>query len=349
MLGMKNTLFKLLLALGPKKKFEQKDEPRILVVSTTGLGDSLWGTPAVKALRKKYPKAHIALLTSPIGKQLFKNNPHLDEIFVVKDPALFSSLKLLPTLRKRAFDTAYIFHLSQRPILPIVSLAGPSKIVGTEGINKGLDHLLTTPLKQAHLHEIERRLNIVDCKNDCPKMEIFLTEEENNASFEHLVDSPLLVGIHPGAKDRFKQWNPKYFIEIGRKLVQEKNATVLITGDASETELAEGIAKHIPRAISVAGKLSVRTLAALIEKLDFFVTNDTGPMHLSFAMGTPTFALFSPTDPSLCGPYKIDHGFVIQKPRSCNPCIRKKCVSPFCMEQIAPSMVYEVINAHLHT
>ncbi|MCP5505018.1 MAG: glycosyltransferase family 9 protein [Chlamydiales bacterium] len=344
---MKNTLFKLLLALGPKKKFERKDEPRLLVVSTTGLGDTLWGTPAVKALRKKHPNAHIALLTSPIGKELFKNNPHLDEIFALKDPALFSSLKLLPTLRKRAFDTAYIFHVSQRPILPIVSLAGPSKIVGTEGINKGLDHLLTNPIKQIHLHEIERRLKIVDCEMTHPKMEIFLTEEENNASFEHLVESPLLVGIHPGAKDRFKQWNPKHFIELGRKLVQEKGATILITGNSSEADLAEGIAKHIPRAISVAGKLSVRTLAALIEKLDLFITNDTGPMHLSFAMETPTFALFSPTDPSLCGPYKISHGFVIQKPRSCNPCIRKKCVSPFCMEQISPSMVYEAINAHL--
>ncbi|MDN3508947.1 MAG: glycosyltransferase family 9 protein [Candidatus Neptunochlamydia sp.] len=346
---MKNALFKLLLALGPKKKFEREDEPRILVVSTTGLGDSLWGTPAVKALRKKHPKAHIALLTSPIGNELFKNNPHLDEIFVVKDSALFSSLKLLPILRKRAFDTAYIFHLSQRPILPIVSLAGPSKIIGTVGINKGLDHLLTIPMEQAHLHEIERRLKIADCQNDCPKMEIFLIEEENNASFEHLAESPLLVGIHPGAKDRFKQWKPKYFIEVGQKLVQEKGATVLITGDASEAELAEEIAKHIPRAISFAGKLSVRSLAALIEKLDFFITNDTGPMHLSFAMETLTFALFSPTDPSLCGPHKINHGFVIQKPRSCNPCIQKKCVSPFCMEQIAPSMVYQVINAHLKT
>ncbi|MDJ0652252.1 MAG: glycosyltransferase family 9 protein [Simkaniaceae bacterium] len=346
---MKNTLFKFLLGFGPKKKFERKAEPRILVVSTTALGDSLWGTPAVQALRKKHPNAHIALLTSPVGKAVFENNPHLDEIFALKDPALFPALKLLPALRKRAFDTAYIFHLSQRPILPIVSLAGPSKIIGTAGLNKGLDHLLTTPIKQAHLHEIERRLKIVDCENDCPKMEIFLTEEENKASFEYLVESPLLIGIHPGAKDRFKQWNPKHFIEIGRKFAQEKGATVLITGGPSETGLAEGIAKHIPRAISVAGKLSVRILAALIGKLDCFITNDTGPMHLSFAMETPTFALFSPSDPSLYGPYKIDHGFVIQKPRSCHPCMRRKCVSAFCMEQISPSMVYEVINAHLQT
>ena len=346
---MKNMLFKLLLALGPKKKFQRKEKARILIVSTTGLGDSLWGTPAVKALRKKYPQGHIGLLTSPIGKQIFRNNPNLDEIFVIKDPALFSLLKLLPSLRKRQFDTAYIFHISQRPILPIISLAGPSRIIGTEGINKGLDHLLTSRIKHTHLHEIERRLKIVDCKNAPAKMELFLTEKENNAAFDHLVEAPLLIGIHPGAKDKFKQWNPKHFIELGRKLSQEKDATILITGDSSESILAEEVAKHIPKAISIAGKLSVCTLAALIEKLDLFITNDTGPMHLAFAMGTPTFALFSPTDPTLCGPYKINHGFVIHKPRSCNPCIRKKCVSPFCMEQISPSIAHKVIHAHLPT
>ncbi|MEM8728018.1 MAG: glycosyltransferase family 9 protein [Chlamydiota bacterium] len=346
---MKNGLLKLLVALGPKKRFERQDEPRILIVSTTGLGDTLWATPAVKALRKKYPKARIALLTSSTGNELFTNNPHLDEIFVVKSPTFFSAVKLLPTLRKGAFDTAYIFHLSQRPVLPVISLAGPSKIIGTEGNNKGLDRLLTAPIKRAPLHEIERRLKMIGCENASPQMEIFLTEEETDASFERSVASPLSVGIHPGAKDRFKRWNPKHFIAVGRKLVKEKGASVLITGGASEVELSERIAKEIPGAVSVAGKLSVRNLAALIEKLDLFIANDTGPMHLSLAMKTPTFALFSPTDPARCGPYKIDHGYVIQKPRSCNPCIQKKCLSPFCMEQIAPSMVYEVIDAHLQT
>lgn len=344
---MKNALFKLLLAIGPKKKFQRKSVARILVVSTTGLGDSLWGTPAVKALRKKYPKGHIALLTSPIGEQLFRHNPCLDEIFVVKKAALFSMIKLLPILRKRKFDTAYVFHLSQRPILPFISLAGPSKIVGTKGINKGLDSLLTYPIKQDPLHEIERRLRMIDCENQSAKMELFLTEEENKASLSHLIESPLLVGIHPGAKDRFKQWNPKYFIELGRKLSKDHNATIFITGDPSEAPLAAELATHIPRAVSVAGKLPVRITAAFIEKLDLFITNDTGPMHLSFAMGTPTFALFSPTDPALCGPYKINHGFVIQKSPTCIPCIGKKCVSPFCMEQISPSMVYEVIRAQM--
>ena len=95
---MKNALFKLLLAFRFKKTFRRTEQARILVVSTTGLGDSLWGTPAIKALRGKHPKGYIALLTSPIGQQLFKNNPHLDEIVVLKNSTFFSSLKLLPIL-----------------------------------------------------------------------------------------------------------------------------------------------------------------------------------------------------------------------------------------------------------
>ena len=341
---MKNTFIKALLALAPKGKNPRSGEPRILVVSTTGVGDSLWGSPAIRALRKKHPQGYIALLTSPIGKQLFQNNPYLDEIFTLKNPALLSSIKLLGTLRKKAFDTALIFHLSQRPILPLVSLVGPSKIVGTEGINKGLDHLLTDPIEQSPIHEIQRRLNIAGCEDSSPEMELFLTEDENEAALKHLPNTHLIIGMHPGAKDKYKQWDPKHFVELGRKLAKEKGATLMITGDKGEAPLAEQIASSIPGAISVAGKLPVRVTAALIEKFDLFVANDTGPMHIAFAMGTPTLAVFSPTDPKLCGPYQISHGTTFQKPRTCTPCIRKKCRSPFCMEQISPDEVYERIH-----
>ena len=90
---MKNTFIKALLALAPKGKNPRSGEPRILVVSTTGVGDSLWGSPAIRALRKKHPQGYIALLTSPIGKQLFQNNPYLDEIFTLTNPALLYGQK----------------------------------------------------------------------------------------------------------------------------------------------------------------------------------------------------------------------------------------------------------------
>ena len=340
---MKNTLINILLKLIRVKKKGQTGEPRILVVSTTGLGDSLWGTPAIRALKHQHPDTPISLLTSPMGKEVFLNSPYIDQLFVLDAPFIFSAFKLFFTLRKKGFTVAYIFHISQRITLPLVYLASPSKIVGTTGINKGLDHLLTHPIPPSYTHEIERRLEIVNRRGSPPEMEMFITESEHQTALKHLPPPSLRIGIHPGAKDRFKRWNPKYFVELGKRLAEEKGATILITGDRSEGALCREIADQIPRALNLAGTLSVRLLAALIEQLDLFITNDTGPMHIAFAMNVKTLALFSPTDPNLCGPYKVSAQVVAKSP-TCTPCIRKKCLFPFCMEQLSPQEVYDKIS-----
>ena len=346
MQSMKNALIQFCLSFSHKAKNQRGAIPRLLVVSTTGLGDSLWATPALRALRKRFPQAYIGVLTSSTGEQIFRYNPNVNEIFVLPSPLLFSLPKLVRTLRACRYDTAYLFHASQRLVLPAVFLANPSQIIGNAGCNKGLDFLLTDSLPSSGAHAIERRLEMVNSPGFCPRMELFLTEEENAAAFDHLVEGFPLIGIHPGARNRFKEWDPKYFADLGRLLVKEKKAKILVTGNTSECALAEKIAKQIPGAVSIAGKLSVRPFAALLEKLDFFITNDTGPLHLAIAMQTPTCSLFSPTDPTFCGPYQVSQSIVVQKPRSCVPCLRKTCAAPFCLSQISPSMVYEVIDAH---
>jgi ADP-heptose:LPS heptosyltransferase len=88
--------------------------------------------------------------------------------------------------------------------------------------------------------------------------------------------------------------------------------------------------------------------AALIEKFNFFITNDTGPMHIAFAMKTPTIALFSATDPKRCGPYHAENVSVIYKNPTCIPCIRKRCRVPFCLEQISPEEVWADICEKLY-
>ncbi|WP_420421451.1 glycosyltransferase family 9 protein [Simkania sp.] len=348
-MSWKNTLLIGISKLFSASKNEVNDPecPRILIVSTTGLGDSLWGTPAVRALKKRFPKSYMALLTSPIGSALYQNNPYLDEIFTLKNPALPSCQKLLSPLKKKAFDTALIFHLSQRPVLPFVTLCKPSQIIGTAGINKGLDKLLTSPLKPSYQHEIERRLKIAEAIGAPPngnEMEIFLTPDEQRTIEDFLKTASFPVGIHPGAKDRYKQWSPTHFANLGKRLQQEYGAQVFVTGSQEEIPLAQNVADQILGAISVAGKFSVRLTAALIQKFKIFLANDTGPMHLAFAVKTPTFSLFAPTDANLCGPYEIDHARYIQKKPTCFPCIGKKCQVPFCLEQIAELEAWEKIK-----
>ena len=151
------------------------------------------------------------------------------------------------------------------------------------------------------------------------------------------------IALHPGAKDLFKQWPPALFAQLGNRLVQELGCQIFITGTESEKELVESIAAQIKGAIPVT-TLKLRPFAAFLKQMKVVVSNDTGPMHVAFAMQIPTVALFAPTDPKLCGPYGIKNAVVIAKQRTCTPCLRKKCPEPFCLLQIGVQEVYDEVS-----
>jgi len=111
---MKNALIR---AFVPKKGPGTEIGKRVLIVSTTALGDTLWATPAIRALKKK---GHdIAVLTSPIGSQVLKNNPHIDTLFVADKRVSLKAPNLIKKLRSLSVDSVLFFHVSQRLIFPI--------------------------------------------------------------------------------------------------------------------------------------------------------------------------------------------------------------------------------------
>lgn len=320
-----------------------------MIVSTTGLGDTLWGIPAIRALRQNFPGAYIAVLTSPIGHELLKNNRMINELFVLRKPHLFSLFGHFLKLRKRNITEILLFHASQRLLFPFCAFLNAREFIGTKGINKGLDTLFTKTLEHPPVHEIERRLKIVKetgAEILDPSLEMTLCcEDEKRADLflqERWVSPVLpLVGIHPGSKDDFKRWPEEHFIEAGNRLVQHLGCQIVVTGNSSEKALVERIASKIEGAIALTGELGLGPLAALIGRFSVMISNDTGPMHIAFAMKTPTVALFSPTDPKLCGPYHAPNSLALYKKRTCTPCLRKKCAAPFCLLQISPQEVYD--------
>lgn len=328
-------------AIGVPKSF--------LIISTTGLGDTLWATPALRSLRNRYPDSAISLLTTELGQELLERNKMIDELFVLEAPLLWSAFRLFPLLRKRQFDAILIFHASQRFILPFAALLDVPRIIGTQGQHKDLDFLLTQALENTPQHEIARRLALVQAVGAPPvaiglEFPLLKTEEQEAQQFlsrQEIPDHLPLVGLHPGAKNAFKQWPPECFIEVGRRLVQHTGCQIIVSGDADEASLVYEIASQIPGAIPLAGELSVGPLAALIKRYALFITNDTGPMHLAFAVKTPTLAIFGPTDPAFCGPWHTQHAEVIARQKTCTPCLRKKCEQPFCLLQIGPDQVYD--------
>ncbi|MBS0615317.1 MAG: glycosyltransferase family 9 protein [Verrucomicrobia bacterium] len=333
---MKNLLLQFFVYLFRGRQRHASEKGRFLIVSTTGLGDTLWGTPAIRNLRQKNPGAYIGVLTSPLGASVLKHNPHIDEIFIYKK--LF---RLWRILRKKEIATVLIFHTSQRSVLPFCALLGASRIVGTEGLSKGLDSLLTEIKPARSIHEIERRIEIAGAPGSA-MMELFPSSQDVAAT--PLSTLRPLVCIHPGAKDRFKQWPPSHFVAVAKALQDHLGCQICVTGNAEEKQLVGSIAKQISGAKAFAGNLTILQLAALMQKMSLVITNDTGPMHIACAMQVPVVALFTPTDSRLCGPYLYPSSKIIQKSTTCSPCLRKKCREPFCLRQIS---VEEVTKAAL--
>lgn len=358
----KNSLIKRIITLSGHLNLVKRTPlnaplSKFLVISTTGIGDTLWGTPAIKALRETYPESYIGVLTNKVGSELLQGNPDIDKLFVFKRglEGLLSLPFLLRALKQKKFEVAFIFHASDRIIWPLAFFTGAGKIIGVDGNSKGLDFILTNPVTLSQLHGIEARLALVKQVGATAKqkaIEMFLTERDRGWAEQLFRDKgiakgSLIAGLHPGAQKPYKCWPARNFIVAGNIFVERYGCRIVVTGDSHEKALADEIASKIRGAISTAGELSLRETASIIEKMNVFITNDTGPMHIAFALKTPTVALFSPTDPRICGPYRDEKPIVIEKPKTCTPCIGKKCDNPICMEQITVDVVIEAAESLL--
>jgi heptosyltransferase-1/heptosyltransferase-2 len=325
---MKNKL--LLAAVKLLQKKRECEGRRILVITTTALGDTLWATPSLQSLRMSFPDSYIAVLTNPLGEQVLRHNPWTNDIFLLEE--WFNLWR-----KRRSFSDIVLLHASQRFILPLASLLGATRIVGTAGINKGLDQLLTDALNNRQEHEIVRRLQLIErigAKRHSETLSFFLQPEEK------IAPQPNTIALHPGSKDPFKRWPKEHFIAVGQALAK-RGFQIVITGTKEELALCEEIAQAIPGAKRYAD-VSLRSFAAFLASIDLLISNDTGPVHLACALKRPVIALYSSTNPNLCGPHRAKNALAIARPPTCTPCLKRACARPFCFLQIGPE---EVVNA----
>ena len=154
------------------------------------------------------------------------------------------------------------------------------------------------------------------------------------------------IGINPGSTyGPAKRWLPERFAGVGKRLVNEHKARILLFGQGEEKHLSDFIAGRIgENCLNLAGKTTLARLAALLERCDLLLTNDTGPMHIAAALGVPVVAVFGPTDPRTTAPAGEKH-IIVRKPVACSPCLKRKCPTDHqCMKAIS---VEDVFNAVL--
>ena len=160
-------------------------------------------------------------------------------------------------------------------------------------------------------------------------------------------ESRKIVGFQMGASTISRQWFIDKWEKLARLVLQDRDAIIVLTGSPAERAMTKQLEERINdlRLLNLAGIFNIREAAALISRLNILITPDTGPLHVAAALKTPTIGLFAVASPINSNPdFDIDIHKFIKKPRTCSPCVGKKCKFQKCMLQIDEKEVYDMLK-----
>lgn len=330
---------------------------KILIRSVNWVGDAVMSTPAIGTIRQCLPDAEITLLANPLVAQLFSPHEWVDRVMTFDRQGVHRGvagrIRLARELRIQNFDAAIILPNSFDSAL-VPWLAGIPERIGkcSDGRSLMLTGRYTPAPEVCTSHEVEYYLDLVrSCgivgSVTAPKL--FVTPEEQRTAEKQIVDSGCLsgsrlIGINPGAAyGSAKRWYPDRFAGVASRLAADWNAGIVIFGGPGETGIADEIERQLDgNCLNLAGKTGLRELLALIQRCDFFITNDSGPMHIAAAFGVPLVAVFGSTDHATTSPYSR-RAAIVRKNVECAPCKLRECpIDHCCMTEIT---VDDVVGA----
>ena len=346
-------------------------EPKkILLVRLDHIGDIVMTTPTFSLIRKRFPKAKIYLLANGAGKNLLNADPRIDEIIVFNWPwsqpktkGRFSWLKIkeliavIRTIRKENIDLFIDFRGDLRFILLFGFLTGIRIRVSNSRSGKSsfLKHVSDYDVEK---HEVERSADVIQCfirSESLLRPEIFFQKEELLAvkklvEMEIQADFPeKLAIIAPYSSRDVKSWPSSYFQELIRHL-HAKGFTSLLVGTAGDQQHAsQMISDFETNVYSVAGKTSVRELAALVKQSSIVIGVDTGVLHLASCFEVPIIALFGSTRSVEFRPYSPLARVLDSGECSCNQFLHVSCDAEVngyakCLSQLKPATVIQAFD-----
>ena len=330
----------------------------ILVRSLNWIGDAIMATPALAAVRQTFPAARITLLANPVVGQLFLQHPWVDQVVSFdrtgSHRGLAGRLRLAKELRQQHFDLALILPNSFDAAL-VPFLAGIPARFGKASDGRSL--MLTRRYHAQGLenpHEVQYYRALLESfaiRGDVAQPLLVTAPDEDAAARQLLSEhgiaaSDLLLGINAGATfGSAKRWYPERFAAVAQRLAAQWGTRVILFGGPDEVELVAAIEQHLEgHCLNLAGKTTVRQLMALIKRCDFFVTNDSGPMHIAAAFGVPLVAVFGPTDHVGTAPCS-ERAVVVRQATECAPCKLRACPTDHrCMTSVTVEDVVQAAN-----
>lgn len=316
-------------------------------------------TPVLGALRSRFRAARITAMCQANIAPILRQDPNVEEVYAFQRPNGWlhrqSYKNILHSLRCGRYDLGILLTNSWSSAWWFwrgnVSYRMGYATQWRSGLLNGAVPL-PRDLKTQHLVlTYQQLLEPLGIPATGRRPTLYLHPGEIAAAADFLKrfgvdEDSIVVGVNPGAAyGSAKCWLPSRFKQVTQRLVEDPRVRVVYVGDQGQAALIDKLCLDMPASvINLAGKTSLRELVAILKRCTVLLTNDSGPMHIAAALGTPLVALFGSTSDVRTGPYQ--HGTVLHKHVTCSPCYKRVCPIDFrCMTHIQVDEVYDAVQA----
>ena len=311
---------------------------KILVRAPNWIGDAVMCTPALECLKALYPSSGITVLTKGRAVPVFENNPNAAAIIEYDHQGAHSGLggklKLRGELKGRGFDLAVLFQNAfDAAFISFISGIPERAGYATDMRSGLLTKAIPVSAEIKKRHQVHYYINIVkalggSCASSIPKLYISKAEDDWADGFirKNGLEGSLMAGAAPGASyGPAKMWPSERFAEALAELSASHRLVPLVFGGPEDSATCREVARRMRgKYLDLSGRVTLRQFMALASRMSVFITNDSGPMHISAALGVPTVAIFGSTDPSLTGPLGADVR-IVSNNTPCSPCFARTC------------------------
>ncbi len=311
---------------------------KILIVKLGAMGDVINTLPAVIRLKNHF-HAKIHWLVAPLSLPLIMDHPAVDHTIIFDRHDKNSLFKTLNTLRRQHFDLTIDFQRTLKSGFFCMAARSTQRLGFDRKRCKEFTWLFPfTRIASGDpgKHMLEQYLDFCDhLKIPWSPVEWGITVRP----FSRISLPRSYVVLNIGATKKANLWKPENFALLADKIHKKTGMISVITGGPEDVERGNRVEAHAESpTLNLTGQTSLWELTGLLSNACGVVSCDTGPMHLSVALGIPTLGLFGPSNPRRTGPYG---GEVIRSSTHCSPCNRRECPEPECMDSIHPEQVQE--------
>jgi heptosyltransferase-2 len=327
----------------------------ILVRATNWVGDAVLCIPALQQLRVRFPHAHISILAKPWVAAIYGREAFCDEVIPYEPQTLWQKHSAAQALRSGKYDCALLLQNA----FEAAAVSWLARIPVRIGYNRDargwlLTNAVSVPVKgdipkhqRFYYLELLKRAGLIDGYDSDAPIQLAGASAAAKAGrqrLQDLVPAESVIGVSPGAAfGSAKRWLPERFAEAAIEVATDCGCAVAVMGSHAERNICEHVRTRVSdagvKSINLAGQTTLDSFIEIVAACRLMLTNDSGAMHIAYALGVPTVTVFGATDDEATGPTG-PKARVVREPVECSPCLLRECpIDHRCMTRVSVSRV----------